>query len=239
MKQPYIYTLPERFISDPAVPFRWKLYTLLNGFWIAGKPVFASNAWFAEKLGCSERTIQEGLLELERMYLITRHGGPKKRRIIPGGHGTPPESENSLPHPQCEEPHTQRAPITTPSVPHIADSNADNKIGETSVSQEPILIQKDNGDDEPKVKKPRKLTPEARAVFDLFGKKCFALVGIRKQEIEAAIFLSENFPSETLKAAISYVEEHRDDPHFFTVNTPYALRVKWLDLKAHKNKYGN
>lgn len=125
MKQPHIYTLPERFLKDPAVPLRWKLYTILNGFWISGKPVFASNMWFAEKLGCSDRTIRECLLELEKMYLITRHGSSQKRRIIPGGHGDMPEIDK-VGTQSATQGGAQSATGAEPRVPHIADSIADS-----------------------------------------------------------------------------------------------------------------
>jgi len=87
MKQPHVYVLPQRFIDDPSVPLKWKLYCLINGFWVSGKPVFASNDYFSEKLGCSDRHVRDCLLELEKMFLITRHGKSQNRRIIPGGHG--------------------------------------------------------------------------------------------------------------------------------------------------------
>lgn len=124
MKQPHIYTLPERFLKDPAVPLRWKLYTILNGFWISGKPVFASNAWFAEKLGCSDRHVRDCLLELEKMYLITRHGASQKRRIIPGGHGEEPEGGTL----SSSQGGTHSVVRAEPRAPHIADSNADSEI---------------------------------------------------------------------------------------------------------------
>lgn len=126
MKQPHIYTLPERFLKDPAVPLRWKLYTILNGFWISGKPVFASNAWFAEKLGCSDRHVRDCLLELEKMYLITRHGASQKRRIIPGGHGGGTEGSS--------QGGTHSVVRAEPRVPHIADSIADRLNGAVAIA---------------------------------------------------------------------------------------------------------
>lgn len=123
MKQPHIYTLPERFIKDPSVPLRWKLYTIINGFWISGKPVFAGNEFFAEKLGCSERHVRECLLELEKMYLITRHGSSQKRRIIPGGHGVDPDEEGRSP--ELRGGGTGSSAGEEPRAPHIADSIAD------------------------------------------------------------------------------------------------------------------
>lgn len=115
MKQPQVYTLPEQFIRDPSVPLKWKLYTIINGFWIAGKPVFASNRFFAEKLGCTERHIQDCLAELEKEHLITRHGKSQNRRIIPGG-----RTDSSW----RDEP--SDVVRDEPTVHHISDSIADN-----------------------------------------------------------------------------------------------------------------
>lgn len=102
-------------------------------------------------------------------------------------------------------------------------------------STEPIVVVEEK--ETTREKKPRKLTPEARAVFDLFGPRCYQMVGIRKQEVEAAVFLSETFTPKVLKAAMEYIEENRDKDHFFSIHSPYDLRIKWEKLKAHKNKY--
>lgn len=72
-------------MADADVPKKWKLYTIINGFWLSGKPVFASNKFFAEKLGCSERNIQTCLLQLEGLNLIERIGVSQNRTIVPKG----------------------------------------------------------------------------------------------------------------------------------------------------------
>jgi hypothetical protein len=84
-RQPYIYTLPEQFLLDKSVPMRWKLFSLINGFWLSGKRVFASNAFFAEKLGCTERHIQTCLEQLEREGVLERIGVSQNRTIVPVG----------------------------------------------------------------------------------------------------------------------------------------------------------
>lgn len=83
--QPFIYTLPEQFIEDKSVPLHWKLYTIVNGFWISGRPVFASNTYFAEKLRCTERNVQLCLAKLEEMGLLERIGQSQNRTIVPAG----------------------------------------------------------------------------------------------------------------------------------------------------------
>lgn len=102
-------------------------------------------------------------------------------------------------------------------------------------STEPFVVVEEK--ETTREKKPRKLTPEARAVFDLFGPRCYQMVGIRKQEVEAAVFLSVTFTPKVLKAAMAYIEENKDKDHFFSIHSPYDLRIKWEKLKAHKNKH--
>lgn len=79
--------MPEAFMQDDNVALHWKLYAIVNGFWISGKPVFASNSWFAEKLGCSERNIPLCFKKLEDMGLLKREvsGNHRQRTIVPTG----------------------------------------------------------------------------------------------------------------------------------------------------------
>jgi hypothetical protein len=80
-----IYTMPEKFMKDESVPVKWRLYGLVNGFWINGLPVYASNGFFAEKLNCTERHISRAFEELEKEGLLTRNINGYKRLILQGG----------------------------------------------------------------------------------------------------------------------------------------------------------
>lgn len=77
--------MPEKFMEDDSVPVKWRLYGYLNGFWISGKTVFATNAHFAERFKCSDRHISRALEELEKDGLLTRNVNGFKRLILPGG----------------------------------------------------------------------------------------------------------------------------------------------------------
>lgn len=77
--------MPQQFMDDQSVPVRWRLYGVINGFWIGGKSVYASNNWLSKQLQCSERQISRALEELEKMGLITRNIEGYKRLILPGG----------------------------------------------------------------------------------------------------------------------------------------------------------
>jgi hypothetical protein len=115
MEKPHTYSMPEQFVTDASVPDYWKLYAILNGFWISGLPVFASNQWFAAKLKCSERNVQAGLKKLEGMGLLTRNIKGLERFILPGG--TKPE---------FVPPRSQSSRRDEARVRHISDSNSDN-----------------------------------------------------------------------------------------------------------------
>lgn len=83
--KPHIYSLPEAFLEDGSVPIHWKLYALVNGFWIGGKTVYATNEWLAKKLGCTERHVARALGKLEDIGLLTRNLNGFKRTLLPGG----------------------------------------------------------------------------------------------------------------------------------------------------------
>jgi len=223
MKQPHIYTLPERFLKDPAVPLRWKLYTILNGFWISGKPVFASNAWFAEKLGCSDRHVRDCLLELEKMYLITRHGASQKRRIIPGGHGGGTESSY-----QGGTPSVARA---EPRVPHIADSIADrlNGASEDGLRVEEVVEEEEN----PRPKSKPKY-PNAKTVFSWFPsqEKSWALNTTELKHAELLFLRTEA----EVKKRLRYLREHEGEDFLPSITKPSDLERKWNDLTTYAKR---
>lgn len=91
-------------MDDQSVPLKWRLYGALNGFWINGKTVFATNEWFMQRLGCAERTLQDAMTELERIELLKRVSTSNGRVILPGGWG------GAVP------PHPKAQPHRTPSI---------------------------------------------------------------------------------------------------------------------------
>lgn len=83
MSKPYTYSMPEGFMKDQSVPVKWRLYGYINGFWIGGKAVFASNAHMAKEVGCSERQIQRAIKELEDDGYLHRNGVSQNRQLLP------------------------------------------------------------------------------------------------------------------------------------------------------------
>lgn len=70
-------------MKDPSVPVKWRLYGIINGYWLSGRTVFAGNEYFAAELGCSERHISRALQELEKDGLLSRNVQGFKRTILP------------------------------------------------------------------------------------------------------------------------------------------------------------
>lgn len=84
----------------------------------------------------------------------------------------------------------------------------------------------------------RKITPQARLVFDLFGPDCYKRIGVRKQEADASLFLAEAHDFETLQKAVLYLKENSDNEFLPQILSPYDLRMKWAKLKDFKEKHG-
>lgn len=212
-RQPYIYTLPEQFINDSAVPLHWKLYTIINGFWISGKPVFASNAFFAEKLKCSERHIRSCLEKLEEMNLLERTGKSQNRTIVPkGGSGSSYQDG------------TDSSVRAEPAVPHISDSNAVQLTGAKMHKTFTVT------DENPKEKK---VTPEMQKVFDLFSFNPARLVWKgRVHQREAAKVLFDTFGSYELKQRLAVSQKYRNEPLCPQVDNPADFLEKMPKLET-------
>lgn len=83
IREPYTYTMPEEFMADQSVPIQWRLLGVLRGFFFNNLPVYATNEWLMARLGCSERTIQRGIQELEDLKLIQCQRSGNRRIILP------------------------------------------------------------------------------------------------------------------------------------------------------------
>lgn len=149
-------------MTDPTVPMHWKLYALINGFWIAGKPVFASNAFFAEKLGCSERYVRDCLSKLEEIGVVLREGKSQNRRIVPAARveegGTGSSAQGGTSGSVREE----------PAVPHISVSNSVIKNTAKAVPSFSVVS------DSPESRSPKKDTGVLRlrdSLYDMFEKE--------------------------------------------------------------------
>lgn len=217
-------------MNDSSVPAHWRLLGILNGFFINGKKVYASNEWFAEQLKCSTRTVTDAISKLEQLGKIHCER-TRTSRVI-----TDVKDSNQLLPPS--------QPTAIPDSNQLlsnADHNADRKdlvAGATEIvsgSFQPFVVVVDR----PPAKPKNKNHEEIKKVFRLFGRDCYERIGIRKQEYEAAKYLLEKYGMEKLKNAMEYVKENADTDHFYTVDSPYELRIKWGKLSRHKLRNGN
>lgn len=220
MKQPYIYTLPEAFIEDKSVPLHWKLYALINGFWIAGKPVFASNHFFAEKLGCTERYIQICLEKLEKLETVQRIGISQNRTIVPWG--TNHEFVGGR---------TDSSKGDEPAVHHISDSNADSII---SVADAPRIEVVEEVQEERPKSKPK--YPNARPAFKWFPEyeSWWDINTTQLKYGEMSFVRGEK----SVRGILSFLSQYKDMEDCPQVITPYDLETKWKKVEAFAKRNG-
>ncbi len=59
--------MPEAFAKDQDVPARWRIWAVINGFFINRKKCWASNEWLGEQINAHKDTVSQGVKELEEM----------------------------------------------------------------------------------------------------------------------------------------------------------------------------
>ena len=82
MRQPYTYTMPEQFLTDSAVPARWRVWAILNGFFLNKMKFWGSNDWIGEKIGAHKDTISQAIKELEELNYIKCERTRRSRIVI-------------------------------------------------------------------------------------------------------------------------------------------------------------
>lgn len=218
MKQPYIYTMPESFVIDTDVPVRWRLWAVLNGFFLNSQKCWASNEWLGLKVNAHKDSVSQGVKELEEFGLIKCERTRRSRIISPilkipeigvdayGGGVSPPISDRS-----------ERL--------SISDSNSDSY---TSVA--PLRIESESE----KTTKEKKDTSYLR-VFELWGKYP---LNWRKNttEIDAAKNLLLEHGLEDVKEAFEYYQKNKLKSWIPVISGPSDLDRKWLKLEDYYDK---
>jgi len=126
--------MPEGFLQDESIGVKWKLYAIINGFWIGGKTCFGGNEFFAAKLGVSERQIRNGLSQLEEDGYIERVISGNSRVIRPKAHVV--EAEVSLPRGGSQSSAEAEVPL-----PHISVSISESINTAKPSAFAPLLIE--------------------------------------------------------------------------------------------------
>lgn len=162
-RQPYIYTMPEGFMKDQSVPIKWRLYGVINGFWISGKSIYAGNTFFAEKLECTNRHIRRALAELETEGYLKREVKGTSRLIVPNAVvleedlGCPPGGPGMSSEEDAGGPHISDSISESKSIRELEDSSHP-QIVEVSVSSDSEVYSIG-------AKSPR-LSPDKRKAYD-------------------------------------------------------------------------
>ena len=214
---------------DTSVPLKWRLYGLINGFWINGLTVYAANKFFSDKLNCAERTISYALAELEKDKLVRREINGYKRVIHP--YGTVSE-QGATPLQGGSNPVAGKG--ATPLQPN-ASSIAPNK--NTSVSNETRVyeITEGNTDTERPKKESRAKYPHSKEVFSWFPHPEKAWT-INTTECKYAELLYERGET-AVKKALVYHEKHKDDEGYgYVIVKPSQLEGKWNDIAEYARR---
>jgi len=75
--------MPEEFIKDMNVPIRWRIWAILNGFFINRQKCWASNEWLGEHVEAHKDSVSQGVKELEKMGVIKCERTRRTRTISP------------------------------------------------------------------------------------------------------------------------------------------------------------
>ncbi len=79
----FIYTIPESIFLDATLTLTdMKVYMFIRSFMDAHRECFASNRWFAEKLGVDPRTIRASITKLENKFYIERQEVNRTRVLV-------------------------------------------------------------------------------------------------------------------------------------------------------------
>lgn len=133
-----IYTMPEAFYKDEQVPTRWRVLAYVNGFFINGNTVWASNQTIADELKIkSTKTITTAIKELEQLKLIRCKRTKSSRIILPFYEDKQPEiatlDSNTTPSTLV----TSYYPPSNQLLPNSDNNNSDNNsLLEDKSSQE-------------------------------------------------------------------------------------------------------
>jgi len=227
-----IYTLPEAFINDESVPVKWRLYGIINGFWVNGLTVYAANKYFCDKLGCAERTVSYALAELEKDNLVKREVIGHHRTIFPGG----VISEDPAMGLQGGSNGVAGDPAM--GLQPNASSNASNILAEetsesSSEGEDVKYVQTDEDGNEYK-KRVNKTTKEMQAVFDIFSDNLERKVWkMREIERKSAQALYDEHGVEELRKRYNIIRKYRNDPMCPKIYKPSDMLAKMVNMETY------
>lgn len=221
MKQPYIYTMPERFLTDQEVPARWRVWGVLNGFFINNQKCWASNEWLGEKIGAHKDTVSKAVSELETLNLIRCERTRRSRFITPiyteigvDAYQRPPSTPIS----------DRRGRLS------ISDSISDN----LTIGADARIIEVS---EEEKTPKPKSKYANARALFkEVFGPKYPLAWNTNSTQLTAGENLYTEHGIEEAKEARQWYLKNRPPDFALSVSTPHDLDRNFPKIEEYFNK---
>ncbi len=219
MQVPYTYTLPQQFVEDKEVPTRWRVWAVINGFFIGGQYCWASNEWLAKKVKSHKDTVSQAVKELEEMNIIKCVRRARGRDIYPMIGANAYQWSASTP---ISDRH-QRLSI----------SYSVKSEKEITSADEP-RIERVSSEENPKPSAKPKY-PHSKEVFALWASAPKNWV-LNTTQLRAAENLYEEQGIEEIKAALEYIEKHRHEDFFPQIASPYDLDSKWDKLSAFYDK---
>ncbi len=206
-----IYTMPRGFYEDKEVPTHWRLLAYLNGFFINGLSVWASNETISEELNVTPRSIINAVKILEEKSFIWCER-TKRSRIIYAGKSKP-ESENEST--ESEKGFSLRVKRVSVSDRKGFQSNSDNNAEINSDSNNSDKLQ----------------------VSEII--KCFEEVDVKnktyygnKTQRAAAEFLIKEYGFENVKSLVRSLNELKQKLVYCpSINSPWDLKEKFGKLK--------
>lgn len=218
MKQPYIYTLPEQFIKDASVPTRWRVWAVINGFFVGGKTCWASNDWIGEQISAHKDTVSQAIKELEDMGLMTCKRTARTRLISP----VDPMIGTTA--------YLRSVPPPISDRHHRLSTSVSNSVNTSSVAEPRVEVVEN--EDKPPTKNSR--SKEKRQVFSFFSKRSEPWMQHTTQKSAALRLYDRGL--DKLKRGLDIMRENESDQFCPKAYTPWEYEQKLPKLKAYAKK---
>jgi len=223
----YRYTMPQGFMEDKSVPVKWRLYGVVNGFWLSGRSCYGGNPYFAKLLSVSPRQIRNAFAELEVDKLLRRKIKGTTRVVVPYSLITL-EEEVGLP------PGGSGASVEEEvGVPHISDSIAESKSG---ALEDSLRVEKVYESEEESTSRKKPKYPNAKNIFSMFPNPQKSWE-INTTELKHAELLHAR-GGVALAGILDFCQQHAEDDFFPSWESPSALERNWTKIQAFANRNG-
>lgn len=219
MKQPYIYTLPEQFLHDQSVPARWRVWAVINGFFVSGKTCWASNEWLGVQIKSHKDTVSQAVSELEDLGLMTCKRTARTRLISPAD-------------PMIGTDAYLRSVSTPISDRHqrlsTSDSNSDNI---PSVAEAPRVVIISEREEREKI--PARF-PHSKEVFGWFIHPQPSWLSNKTERAHAEMLWNRG--EKDVRGILLFLEKNKGHEFCPQVTSPTDLERKWPAILAFAKK---